>query len=123
MPISVIDEVNQEGALFFERRTFRSSVTAVPLTAQPLRYNTESNSLFPTKLFRLKPLQTLLTMSHDDAHGDHHDDGHVPLYCRPVQRQKWGEAQVQPHSNCKYSVPVYLNRVMLVGLTYSFFRG
>lgn len=44
-------------------------------------------------------------MGHDDDHEDAaHQDGNVPLYCRPFQRQKWGEAQILPHTECKYSI-------------------
>mmetsp|Transcript_47898 Transcript_47898/g.73038 ORF Transcript_47898/g.73038 Transcript_47898/m.73038 type:complete len:540 (-) Transcript_47898:96-1715(-) len=39
---------------------------------------------------------------HDDGGHGHDSDGgkfHVPLYSRPVQRQKWGDHQIHPHAN------------------------
>ena len=37
-------------------------------------------------------------MGTEGHHGVHHHD-EVPMYTRPHQRQKWGEAQILPHTN------------------------
>jgi hypothetical protein len=36
---------------------------------------------------------------HHSEHDDEQDDADFPLYCRPVQRQKWGDTQIKPHTN------------------------
>eukprot|EP00934_Nitzschia_sp_Nitz4_P007984 Nitzschia sp. Nitz4//scaffold8_size234185//202587//204558//NITZ4_001296-RA/size234185-processed-gene-0.405-mRNA-1//-1//CDS//3329559923//7974//frame0 len=38
-------------------------------------------------------------MGHEGDHDHDHGEGNAPLYSRPVQRQKWGEAQIRPHTN------------------------
>jgi hypothetical protein len=57
----------------------------------------------PTSPFQrdLKLLLAALALS-GMGHGDHHHGGHndeAPIYTRPYQRQKWGEAQILPHSD------------------------
>jgi hypothetical protein len=86
--------------------------TGKPLTHDAMQSITNSNS-HDNALLRQDPASAVVkkisppayssSLHHDHHHDEHHpashDDGPLPLYAPPRQRQRWGDAQVAPHTN------------------------